>query len=44
MLGRGLRGPKFGGKSECLLIDLKDNLLGCQMKKLVLHYLITTTK
>ena len=33
MLGRGLRGPKFGGKSECLLIDLKDNLLGLPDEK-----------
>lgn len=27
MLGRGLRGPKMGGNCECLLIDLKDNML-----------------
>tara|TARA_A100001011_G_scaffold98655_1_gene103836 strand:+ start:2458 stop:4200 length:1743 start_codon:yes stop_codon:yes gene_type:complete len=33
MLGRGLRGPKFGGKSECLLIDLKDNLVGLPDEK-----------
>lgn len=26
MLGRGLRGPKMGGNSECLLVDIKDNL------------------
>lgn len=26
MIGRGLRGPKMGGNSECLLIDVKDNL------------------
>ena len=26
MLGRGLRGPEMGGNSECLLIDMKDNL------------------
>lgn len=26
MLGRGLRGPQMGGKKECLLIDVKDNL------------------
>lgn len=26
MLGRGLRGPQMGGKAECLLIDIKDNL------------------
>lgn len=33
MLGRGLRGPKFGGKRECLLIDLKDNLIGLPDEK-----------
>ncbi len=33
MLGRGLRGPKFKGKSECLLIDLKDNLVGLPDEK-----------
>jgi len=33
MLGRGLRGPKFGGKSECLLIDVKDNLIGLPDEK-----------
>lgn len=27
MIGRGLRGPKMGGKSECLLIDVEENLL-----------------
>ena len=26
MLGRGLRGPQMGGKAECLLVDIKDNL------------------
>lgn len=26
MLGRGLRGPQMGGKPECLLVDIKDNL------------------
>ena len=28
MLGRGLRGPRVGGNPECLLLDLKDNLIG----------------
>lgn len=27
MIGRGLRGPQMGGNEECLLIDVKDNLL-----------------
>lgn len=26
MIGRGLRGPRMGGNSECLLIDVKENL------------------
>jgi len=25
MLGRGIRGPRMGGTSECLLVDVKDN-------------------
>ena len=33
MLGRGLRGPAFGGKAECLLIDVKDNLIGLPDEK-----------
>jgi superfamily II DNA or RNA helicase len=33
MLGRGLRGPLFGGKSECILIDIKDNLIGLPDEK-----------
>ena len=33
MLGRGLRGPKFGGKAECILIDVKDNLIGLPDEK-----------
>ena len=27
MIGRGLRGPKMGGESECYLLDVKDNLI-----------------
>jgi DNA repair protein RadD len=26
MIGRGLRGPKFGGTKECLIVDLIDNI------------------
>lgn len=26
MIGRGLRGPKMGGKHSCLIIDIQDNL------------------
>lgn len=25
MIGRGLRGPKFGGTGDCIVIDVKDN-------------------
>ena len=28
MIGRGLRGPKVGGNKECILVDIKDNILG----------------
>ena len=28
MIGRGLRGPKVGGNAECILVDIKDNILG----------------
>lgn len=27
IVGRGLRGPKFGGTKECLVIDFADNIL-----------------
>jgi superfamily II DNA or RNA helicase len=27
MIGRGMRGPSFGGTDECLVIDLDDNLV-----------------
>jgi DNA repair protein RadD len=26
MIGRGMRGPRFGGTSECLVIDIADNI------------------
>lgn len=26
MIGRGLRGPKFGGTEECLILDFEDNI------------------
>jgi superfamily II DNA or RNA helicase len=32
MIGRGMRGPRFGGTSECLVIDVEDNIrFGGQM-------------
>ena len=27
MIGRGLRGPKNGGKETCLVVDVADNFL-----------------
>jgi superfamily II DNA or RNA helicase len=32
MIGRGMRGPRFGGTAECLVIDVEDNIeFGGQM-------------
>jgi superfamily II DNA or RNA helicase len=32
MIGRGMRGPSFGGTEECLVIDVEDNIkFGGQM-------------
>jgi DNA repair protein RadD len=28
MIGRGMRGPKVGGRKECTIIDIKDNIEG----------------
>jgi superfamily II DNA or RNA helicase len=28
MLGRGLRGPKFGGTENCVVVDCEDNYPG----------------
>ncbi|KKK92256.1 hypothetical protein LCGC14_2704740, partial [marine sediment metagenome] len=28
MIGRGIRGPRMGGNEECILVDIKDNLVG----------------
>jgi len=27
MIGRGMRGPRFGGTDECLVVDVEDNLV-----------------
>jgi superfamily II DNA or RNA helicase len=27
MVGRGLRGPKNGGKEECLIVNVADNII-----------------
>ena len=27
MIGRGLRGPKMGGTENCLIVDVKDNVI-----------------
>lgn len=32
MIGRGMRGPRFGGTAECLVVDIEDNIrFGGQM-------------
>lgn len=32
MIGRGMRGPRFGGTTECLVVDIEDNIrFGGQM-------------
>ncbi len=43
MIGRGLRGPKNGGKDECLVVDVADNLVvhGAQLAFREFEYLWT---
>jgi DNA repair protein RadD len=41
MIGRGMRGPAFGGTDECLVIDVDDNLVhvdGRRLSTVSLHY------
>lgn len=38
MIGRGLRGPKMGGNPECLLIDVKENLISFNENKAFKHF------
>jgi superfamily II DNA or RNA helicase len=41
MIGRGMRGPTFGGTDECLVIDVDDNLVhvdGRRLSTVSLHY------
>ena len=41
MIGRGMRGPSFGGTDECLVIDVDDNLVhlnGRQLSTASQHY------
>ena len=38
MIGRGLRGPQMGGNEECLLIDVKDNLLSFNENRAFNHF------
>jgi len=38
MIGRGIRGPRMGGNNECLLVDIKDNLLGFPDEKQAFTY------
>ena len=41
MIGRGLRGPKVGGKSECLVIDVVDNIQGFGSDAEIYNYFAT---
>lgn len=38
MIGRGLRGPKMGGNKQCLLIDVKENLLAYNENAAFKHF------
>lgn len=38
MIGRGLRGPQMGGNEECLLVDVKDNLLSYNENMAFSHF------
>ena len=39
MIGRGLRGPKVGGKSKCVLVDVVDNIIGFgEMEEVYNHF------
>lgn len=38
MIGRGLRGPKMGGNAECLLIDVKENLMSFNENDAFKHF------
>lgn len=38
MIGRGLRGPKMGGNENCLLIDVKENLISFNENQAFKHF------
>jgi len=38
MVGRGLRGPAIGGKSECMLIEVRDEIEECKQPDNVYEY------
>ena len=38
MIGRGIRGPRMGGNEECILVDIKDNLVGFPDEKHAFTY------
>lgn len=38
MIGRGIRGPKMGGTTDCILIDMEDNLLGYPSERLAFKF------
>lgn len=38
MLGRGLRGPAIGGTESCILVDVRDNLVGLPDEESIYHF------
>jgi superfamily II DNA or RNA helicase len=38
MIGRGIRGPRMGGNDKCILVDIKDNLVGFPDEKNAFTY------
>jgi len=38
MIGRGLRGPQIGGTKDCLIVNVKDNLIGMPEEDEIFDY------
>lgn len=38
MLGRGLRGPAIGGTEKCILVDVRDNVVGLPDEESIYHF------
>jgi len=38
MIGRGLRGPAIGGTPECIISDVRDNIIGFSNQERVYHW------